>query len=195
MDENKPEQIEVHENKTAVHKKEKDPDRRKKIMRDVNDMKDGIIKNVVEPKIKDLVYSIVDNILNTIKASAQMAIFKEVRPDQQYPYGVETYSYRQNTNYHAVSNQNKPKGYIRYDQVVFSDYMTAENLKKKLELIFARYHRLRISDVYNELRDIAPMAKGDYTNANYGWTDIENMRIVNDSSGWYISYPPPTYIG
>ena len=182
------------ENKPVVRKKERTSLHNMVFAQDFKDIKSGIVKNVIEPKIKDLAYSVVDSFLNTIKASAQMMIFKEIRPDTQNGYRVDTYSYNTGYNYNAVSNQQN-KGYLRYDQVTFSDYLTAERLKKKLDAIFEKYHRLRISDVYAELRDIAPRAKGDFTNQNYGWTNIDDMKIVNDSTGWFISYPPPVYIG
>lgn len=143
---------------------------------DAGATKEYVVEEVLVPKAKDLITSILKAIVDTIF------------------YGRGGYSGGNRSNSSYVSYRDygsKPReSRPRTSQPMFSDIVVtdpheASEIIGRMEEIIDRYRIATVGNLY----DLAGL-KVPYTAENYGWTDFKNAKIVKTYDGYVIKTPP-----
>lgn len=149
------------------------------ISEDVSNVKDYIIFDVVVPALKKAVY---DLIVGTLDMSLYGGRRNGNRPK------ADQVSYR---DYNDISRRDirsgdrtrTTSGYS-YDDIVLETRGEAETVLSRMDEIMEEYNIVRVADLY----DLVGVT-GDYTDNNYGWTNIRNAKIVRVRDGYKIDMP------
>lgn len=149
------------------------------ISEDVSNVKDYIIFDVVVPALKKAVY---DLIVGTLDMSLYGGRGNGNRPK------ADTVSYR---DYNDISKRGNRSGDrtrtasgYSYDDIVLETRGEAETVLSRMDEIMEEYNIVRVADLY----DLVGVT-GDYTDNNYGWTNIRNAKIVRVRDGYKIDMP------
>lgn len=148
------------------------------IAEDVTNVKDYILMDVIVPSVKKALYDLtvgaIDMILYGGKGNSGS------RPT------ADKVSYR---DYNSVSRRGSTdrtrtnSGYS-YDDIVLDTRGEAEAVLSRMDEIMEEYDIVRVADLYDLVG-----ATGDYTDNNYGWTNIRNAKIVRVRDGYKIDMP------
>ena len=147
------------------------------ISEDVTNVKDYIIFDVVVPALKKAVY---DLIVGTLDMSLYGGRGNGNRPK------ADKVSYR---DYNDISRRDSgtrtrtTSGYS-YDDIILETRGEAETVLSRMDEIMEEYNIVRVADLYDLVG-----ATGDYTDNNYGWTNIRNAKIVRVRDGYKIDMP------
>lgn len=149
------------------------------ISEDVTNVKDYIIFDVVVPALKKVVY---DLIVGTLDMSLYGGRRNSNRPK------ADRVSYRDYNDISRSGNRSGDRtrtasGYS-YDDIVVETRGEAETVLSRMDEIMEEYSIVRVADLY----DLVGVT-GDYTDNNYGWTNIRNAKIVRVRDGYKIDMP------
>lgn len=149
------------------------------ISEDVSNVKDYIVFDVVVPALKKAVY---DLIVGTLDMSLHGGRGNGNRPK------ADKVSYR---DYNDISRRDSRSGDrtrtasgYSYDDIVLETRGEAETVLSRMDEIMEEYNIVRVADLY----DLVGVT-GDYTDNNYGWTNIRNAKIVRVRDGYKIDMP------
>ena len=149
------------------------------IAEDVANVKDYIIFDVVVPALKKAIYDLLVGTLN-------MSLYGR-RGDGKRPT-ADKISYR---DYNGVSRRSdldrdrtRTNSGYSYDDIVVETRGEAEAVLRRMDEIMEEYDIVRVADLY----DLVGVT-GDYTDNNYGWTNIRNAKVVRVRDGYKIDMP------
>lgn len=146
------------------------------IAEDVTNVKDYILLDVIVPSVKKAIYDLIVGALD-------MSLYGG-RGDGARRPTADKVSYR---DYNSVSRrdtrQRTASGYS-YDDIVLDTRGEAEAVLSRLDEIMDEYKIVRVADLY----DLVGVS-GDYTDNNYGWTNIRNAKVVRVRDGYKIDMP------
>ena len=149
------------------------------ISEDVTNVKDYIIFDVVVPALKKAIY---DLVVGTLDMSLYGGRGNSNRPK------ADKVSYR---DYNDISRSGNCSGDrtrttsgYSYDDIVVETRGEAETVLSRMDEIMEEYSIVRVADLY----DLVGVT-GDYTDNNYGWTNIRNAKIVRVRDGYKIDMP------
>lgn len=153
------------------------------ISEDARNVKGYILMDVIVPSIKKAIY---DLIVGTLDMSLYGGQGGGKRPTS------DKISYR--TDYNNISrrderryNDSRDSSVYNYDDIVVETRAEAETVLIRMDEIMAEYGTVRVADLYDLVG-----ATGNYTDNNYGWTDIQNARVVRVPDGYKIKMPRAT---
>lgn len=136
-----------------------------------------IVSDVIIPTVKNLFYDIVDN-------SLKMALFGERggRTSRQPRRSGEYVSYdkmsrRDDREYRDDTVRTRH----RYNDIEYDSRGEAEMVLEQMEAIIDNYGRVSVADLY-DLADVT----GEYTDHNYGWTNLRSAEIFRNRYGAYV---------
>lgn len=146
-----------------------------------------IIEEIIKPSIKSFLLD------STIKI-AKRCFSSGNRPSGTTSSSIKpTYSRMYNAESRVPFEEDRPRysgGYVRsnsiyaFENLTFEDKADAENVLHSLIDIVERDEFVTVARFY-ELSG----QKGKYTDARYGWTNLNGVDIVEDDGGWYIKFP------
>lgn len=145
---------------------------------DLDNMKDYILEDLVIPTMKNTFLDIVSTILGNGGVTNRRPV----------PGAKVSYPYRK----HYDDARRDPiearhRDTYDYDDVIFDDRGDAERVLYCMEEVLATEDFVRVGDYY----DFAEQ-RGNYTNYNYGWSDLYGSRVVRTYDGRYtIKLPRP----
>lgn len=149
------------------------------ISEDVVNVKSYILMDVLVPSIKKAIYDIVVN-------SLDMSLFGG-RGGSRRPT-ADKVSYR---DYNGASRRDdRGRDYNRtttgysYDDIVLETRGEAEAVLSRMDELMEEYDIVRVADLY----DLVGIT-GEYTDNNYGWTNIRNASIERVRDGYKIKMP------
>lgn len=153
------------------------------ISEDVSNVKSYILMDVIVPSIKKAIY---DLIVGTLDMSLYGGHGGGKRPTS------DKISYR--TDYNSIGrgderrrSDSRESSVYNYDDIVVETRAEAETVLIRMDEIMAEYGTVRVADLYDLVG-----ATGNYTDNNYGWTDIQNARVVRVPDGYKIKMPRAT---
>lgn len=73
-----------------------------------------------------------------------------------------------------------------FDEIILSSRVEAEEVLDRLEDLCDRYDNASVADLY-ELMGIS----GNYTDAKWGWTDIQGASVSRARNGYLLNLPKP----
>lgn len=150
------------------------------ISEDASNVKSYIFMDVIVPSIKKTIY---DLIVGTLDMSLYGGHGNGKRPTS------DKISYR--TDYSDISRRgernyrdSRSSSVYDYDDIVVETRAEAETVLIRMDEIMTEYGTVRVADLYDLVG-----ATGQYTDNNYGWTDIRNARVVRVPDGYKIKMP------
>lgn len=156
------------------------------ISEDVDSVKTYVVRDVIIPSVIDLVEDIVVGGIRTLLRGESG---RRDSRDRRTSYGGSP-SY---INYNRMSDRRDDRSYRDnqtrrgYDQgsVVVNSRADAEAVIEQMDGIIETYGMVRVADLY----DLVGMTS-NYTDNNYGWTNIRNAEPVRlRDGGWEIRMP------
>ena len=148
---------------------------------DIGSVGSFIVSDVIIPTVKNLFYDIVEN-------SLKMALFGERggRTSRQPRRSGEYVSYDKMSRRDDRDYRDEPvRTRYRYNDIEYDSRGDAEKVLDQMEAIIDNYGRVSGADLY-DITDIT----GEYTDHNYGWTNLSSAEVVRNRYGAYmIKFP------
>lgn len=149
------------------------------ISEDVVNVKSYILMDVLVPSIKKAIYDIVVNSLDMSLFGGRSGSKRSTADRVSYrDYGAS--SRRDDRNYGA----NRTASGYSYDDIVLETRGEAEAVLSRMDELMDEYQIVRVADLY----DLVGIT-GEYTDNNYGWTNIRNASIERVRDGYKIKMP------
>jgi hypothetical protein len=152
---------------------------------DVSDVKNYIVKDVIIPTAKKLLYDVVTNALGISLYGT--ADFKRGNGSGT-PAGRVSYQkyYSDDRNGSAVSSRTSSYGFD-YDKLVFDNPGDAEIVLQAMDDMLDQGYIVSIADLY----DLAGVSCTNYAANKYGWTDLKSAKAIRVREGWVLRLPKP----
>lgn len=151
------------------------------ISEDVSNVKSYILMDVIVPAVKKAIYDLVVGTLD-------MSLYGGRSGGGAKRSTADKVSYR---DYNGVSrrdertyNSNRTASGYSYDDIVVDTRGEAETVLMRMDEIMEEYESVRVADLY----DLVGVT-GNYTDNNYGWTNIRNAEVVRVRDGYKIKMP------
>ena len=156
--------------------------------KDLSEIKDEVIFDMLIPELKDCILCTVSILLYGDDAGARG--YKSRKNGPVYKYNESNVSY---DDYYQRKKKTPP-GYsglkdFQFDTYVFEDRGDAEQVLAIMDEQIDIYDVVSVADFFSAMN-----VQCDYTYANYGWTNLKNARIMHGTSGWFIKLPKPVSI-
>ena len=150
---------------------------------DFKDIKEGVINDLIRPKLKDWIYSFAEDVLNGIGSSLQMMIFGDVRYKTGARVG-DRVSYNSYSKSRTSSNSTAPSISSSFvsDSITYETRGDAEVVLDAMRRHLETYHIVTVAQMY----EYSNLQTPNWTANNYGWTDLDDARIRRDYDGDYI---------
>ena len=149
------------------------------ISEDVSNVKNYIFMDVIVPAVKKAIYDLVVGTLD-------MSLYGGRGGGKRST--ADTVSYR---DYNGMSrrdertyNSTRTSSGYSYDDIVVDTRGEAETVLMRMDEIMEEYETVRVADLY----DLVGIT-GNYTDNNYGWTNIKNAQVVRVRDGYKIKMP------
>lgn len=154
------------------------------ISEDVDSVKTYVIRDVVIPSIIDLVEDIVVGGIRTLLRGESGRRDSRDRRSSGSPSYVNYTRYSDRRDDRSYRDGQTRRGY-GYDDVVVNSRADAEAVIEQMDGIVDTYGMVSVADLY----DLVGMSS-NYTDNNYGWTNIRNAEPVRlRDGGWMIKMP------
>jgi hypothetical protein len=150
------------------------------ISKDVNSVKSYILMDVLIPAVKKAISDIIRNGIDML-LYGESGSKRETSSASRVSY--RSY-YDKPRNDDSSSGPRARVGY-GYDDIVFSDRPTAEDVLSRMDELINTYSVASVADLY----DLAGV-DGPHTNNNYGWTNISAAQPLRVRDGYIIKFPP-----
>ena len=151
------------------------------LQQDFKDIREGVVNDLVRPKVKEWVYTFIEDILNTIGSSFQMMIFGDVRYKSTSRVGdrvsYNNYSKNKQTPVTPSISSSFVSDSINYESRGEAE-MVLESMKRHLE----EYPVVTVAQMY----EFSNLKTPNWTTTTFGWTDLSDARIRRDYDGDYV---------
>lgn len=151
------------------------------ISEDVSNVKSYILMDVMVPAVKKAIYDLIVGTLD-------MSLYGGRGGSNGKRSTADKVSYR---DYNSVSrrdertyNSNRTASGYSYDDIIVDTRGEAESVLMRMDEIMEEYESVRVADLY----DLVGVT-GQYTDNNYGWTNIRNAEVVRVRDGYKIKMP------
>ena len=151
---------------------------------DLISVKDHILKEVIFPSIKKA-------LAESGKTAIDMIFYGETRSSsKRYSNRYKTYDDYYNANENTVVTSDRKNNFSGYvyscDDIIFKSRTAAEDVLSELLNIIAGYNLVTVSEYYGIVNQPTR-----YTDERYGWTNLDNARVVRVRDGYMIKLPRP----
>lgn len=150
------------------------------ISEDVSNVKNYIIMDVIVPSVKKALYELVVGTLDMTLYGGRGNGGKRPTADKVSYRDYNGVSRRDERSYNTTRTAS---GYS-YDDVIVDTRGEAEAVIMRMDEIMDEYEQVRVADLY----DLVGIS-GNYTDNNYGWTNIRNAEVVRVRDGYKIKMP------
>jgi len=151
------------------------------IQNDFRDIRDGVINDIIAPKVKDLFYDIIEGIVGTIESSFQMMIFGDYRPSTSSRRIGDRVSYNS-----FSKKQNSPTPSV--SSAFICDDLSYESKGDAELVLMAMKEHLRVYPYVTvaQMYEFSNMSQPNWTSNNYGWNDLSGAMVKRNFDGEYI---------
>lgn len=149
---------------------------------DVENVKHYILTDVIVPAVKKAIVDVVSDGVNMLMYGESGS-----RKSNSIASKVSYRSFydQKSNNQERYSSIQTRTGYS-YDNIVLESRGEAEDVLTRMDELLATYGMVSVADMY-DLCGVTPQ----YTDNNYGWTNIRNAQIVRIRDGYVIKMPKP----
>ena len=168
---------------TAIKKKKSGPRKfiENFLAEDIKDIGSYIFDDVIVPNIKTLVCNGVSDAINMLLWGK--AGYQRNNSSVRYAGGAKP-----RVAYNKVSERgptiSRRSSAYSFDDLVLAKRSDAEEILCNLDEQLYSYGMVSVGDLY-EFAGLTP----NWTDHNYGWTDLRGANIVRDPNGWCIKMP------
>ena len=159
----------------AVRTKKRSMLRDSFISEDVNNVKSYIILDVLIPAAKKAISDIIVN-------GADMFLYGETGHTKKN--GSSKVSYRSYYDRPSERRDTRSISGYRYNDIVLDNRGEAEDVLMRMDDLIASYGVVSVADLYDLVGENC-----NYTDNNYGWTDIRSASVVRVRDGYLIKLP------
>ncbi len=150
------------------------------ISEDVSNVKSYILMDVIVPAVKKAIYDLVVGTLDMSLYGGRGGSGKRPTADKVSYRDYNSVSRRDDRTY----NTNRTASGYSYDDIIVDTRGEAESVLARMDEIMEEYESVRVADLY----DLVGVT-GQYTDNNYGWTNIRNAEVVRVRDGYKIKMP------
>lgn len=150
------------------------------ISEDVSNVKNYIFMDVIVPAVKKAIYDLVVGTLDMSLYGGRGGGGKRPTADKVSYRDYNSVSRRDERTY----NSNRTASGYSYDDIVVDTRGEAETVLMRMDEIMEEYESVRVADLY----DLVGVT-GNYTDNNYGWTNIRNAEVIKVRDGYKIKMP------
>lgn len=150
------------------------------ISEDVSNVKNYILMDVIVPSIKKAFYELVVGTLDMTLYGGRGGGKRSTADRVSYKTDYNGVSRRDERTYNSTRTAS---GYS-YDDIIVDTRGEAEAVLMRLDEVMEEYECVRVADLY----DLVGVT-GNYTDNNYGWTNIRNAEVVRVRDGYKIKMP------
>lgn len=148
------------------------------ISEDAANVKSYILMDVLVPAVKKAISDIITNGIDMILYGGNGHSTKRSTSDR-VSYN-RYYDRRDDSRY----STNRTQSGYSYDDIILESRAEAENVRDRLDEIMDQYGLVRVADLY----DLVGIT-GNYTDNDYGWTNIRNAEIIRVREGYMLKMP------
>lgn len=155
------------------------------VSEDANSVGEYVVKDIVLPTLKDLIF-------NAVRGSLEMILWGSAsgkRGKSNIPYNSLNsngmYYYNGNNIKNDIPKRSKSMDYFDVNNIMFKNRIDAEEALSTLQMALEEYPSVSIADFYDALGMSAP-----HTAYNYGWTNLTGADIRPYRGEYYINFPP-----
>ena len=149
---------------------------------DVENVKHYILTDVIVPAVKKAIVDVVSDGVNMLMYG-ESGSHKSSSVASKVSY--RSFYDQKSNNRERYSSIQTRTGYS-YDNIVLESRGEAEDVLTRMDELLATYGMVSVADMY-DLCGVTPQ----YTDNNYGWTNIRNAQIVRIRDGYVIKMPKP----
>lgn len=159
---------------------------------DIDSVKEYVKTDVVIPAIKNLIFESVTNAL-------QMMLWNNVgQPIKRKGEQREYNEFYKSKSYNVSASANRsPRDRFDFYDIVFKSKFDAEKALSLLYEYVDTYGHATVADYYNsipqEVLKNAGIMSSVYTDNDWGWRDLNNIRIQPVRGGYILTLPRPIY--
>lgn len=162
------------------------------VSEDANSVGDYVVKDIVIPAVKDVVF-------DAIRGALEMILWGSTsgrRGRKNIPYNSlkdgGTYQYNGMSNSNRKEREprrSRSDDFFNVSEVMLETRRDAENVLESLRMVLEEYPAVTIADFYDTLGQSAP-----HTANKYGWKNLNDADIRHCKDGYYIDFPTPRLI-
>lgn len=157
------------------------------VAEDARTVRTNIVTNVLIPGFKELLYDIVTKGARIIFYGEDGS--KDVRSGNSSKVSYRSY-YDARRNERPRENKvdyREPRTAVGYDydDIIIASKGEAEDVLTRMDEMIDTYGAVSVADFY-EMVGIT----GEYTDNNYGWTDLRSAYVARTRDGFIIRFPP-----
>lgn len=156
------------------------------ISEDITDIPNYLKTQVLVPLIKKTVLDTMSILLNG-KTRGGYSNSNEVRRYDRMGIGSSGNVYIMGS---SNANQNSSIKKKTFNDLYYESASDGEDVEENIKGIFNTYRKVRVADVL-ELSKMSEYI--EFTDNNYGWTDLTGMQLVYDSNGGATLKMPPAH--
>lgn len=147
---------------------------------DINNIGDYIVNDVIIPNIKCTICDSVDNLLGMGNKTPNNVIPLNTRKSYDRYYN----GYRSdNTRPNKKTSQNTR---YKYDEIIFNTRPQATKTLNYLRGIIEEYEAVSVADFFES---VGLEEFSNYTDNKYGWSNLDDAKIVRERGGYIINFP------
>lgn len=155
------------------------------VSEDAGNVKSYILSDVLVPAVKKLITDIVkDGIDMIFYGGTGYSRDRGPGSSSRTPY-VSYNRFSDRRDDYRPYNDARPRGGYNYDDVILDNRGDAEIVLRQLDDLMTTYKVVRVADLY----DLVGLPQ-NYTDNNYGWTNIRNASIERLRDGRYMLKMP-----
>ncbi len=150
---------------------------------DIEDVKSYLINDVLIPSIKETIFDLVNKGLDMLLFNDTRATRTSSKTNQTYiSYNNYSNKDRRQSTERSHSRREPVRG--EDEELIFKDRGPAEMVLEKMYAIFEEYHIVTKADLNDMLN-----RTGNFTDNNWGWTDLSGASVERVRGGYLLSLP------
>lgn len=153
---------------------------------DVDNVGSFILLDVLVPAIKDTFASIIENTVNVAlfgssrgRAYGQRNVSPQARANLYWNSSVG--------NQRPYANEPRPRSSNNFREIIYDTQADANRVLDSMIDLVSTYGVASISDLYS----FSGLSSDNFTNNDYGWTNMQGARVVRARDGYVLELPKP----
>ena len=153
---------------------------------DVDNVGSFILLDVLVPAIKDTFASIIENTVNVAlfgssrgRAYGQRSVSPQARANLYWNSSVG--------NPRPYANEPRPKSSNNFREIIYDTQTDANRVLDSMIDLVSTYGVASISDLYS----FSGLSSDNFTNNDYGCTNLQGARVVRARDGYVLELPKP----
>lgn len=164
---------------------------------DLKDIKPGLVKDYIEPKVQELAWQYIQAGIDIFTTALKMMVYKDYKPSNAPKLPADRYSY---SNYYSASTARPAPAptmtsEINYDEFTYATKGEADVVLAELRNLIERTKVATVLDLYG----FSGVGTSNYTLQNWGWRDLNFAEVrqcfdEDHKAVYMINLPKATFL-